>query len=322
MVISGVLTTCGQAETLSSPSEGAAILAHVRQLFNNRQIDEARALLTGPRLELIRKSDPVIDAAINNDLGVIFDKQGMYRDAEDAYNRAIGLLRHAAGGDTPALIDPLANLADLLYEGAQFSRAEAVLCREISILDVSTSAEPDPRSVIAHGILAKVYLSEHKYELAAEAGENLIKARDERDVTRRLGAAVGYTVLGSVAGQEGRLAAAEASLQAALSILENVLDPDDVRVSEGIANLGLFYAASHDMSKAEPLLEDAHARLIAWHANSLFRRGFLLSYADAERQTGHNKKARELLNEARSLTAQSSAASLSKYIVDASAYRH
>ena len=133
---------------------------------------------------------------------------------------------------------------------------------------------------------------------------------------------MGYSILGSVATEEGRLPAAEASFQAALAIVENVLGPDDVRTSEGIANLGLFYAATHDMGKAEPLLEDAHARLNAWHANSLFRRGFLLHYSEVERASGHSKKARELLSEARSLTAQSSAASFSQYIIDASAHRH
>jgi tetratricopeptide (TPR) repeat protein len=321
IVISGVLMSCGRAETLSAPTEGADILDHVRDLFNNSRIEEARALLTGPRLEVIRKSNPVVDAAVTNDLGVIFDKQGMFRDAEDAYNRAIGLLEHAEGGDTPALIDPLANLANLFYECSLFSRAEALLTREIAILDVSTSGEPDKRSVAARSALAKVYLSEHKYDLATETAKNLIKARDERDERFRLGAALGYSVLGSVSTQEGRLPPAEALFHTALSILENTLSPDDVRIGEAKANLGLFYAASHDMGTAEPLLEDAHQRLNASGSNNLFRRSFLLRFAEAESRSGHKQRARELLNEAHSLAARNPANVIAQYVVDASAWR-
>jgi hypothetical protein len=332
LVIFGILTTCGLAETLSAPSDPASsipassdgidILNRVRDLFNNRKIDEAKALLTGKQLKAIGKNNPLIDAAILNDLGVIFDSEGMFRDAESAYSRAIGLVRHAGGEDTPAQIDPVANLANLLYESSQFSRAEILLTREIKILNiVSASGEFDKRSAIAQGTLAKVYLGEHKYSLAAGTAQNLIKVRSGADQTLQLAAALGYSVLGAVSTRQGQLPAAETSLREAISILESALDSDDVRISEGIANMGLFYVESGDPGRGEPLLEDAHARLNASRFNSLFRRSFLLRFADVERRSGNKKKAKELLNEARSLAAGSPANSLSQYIVDVSAWR-
>jgi tetratricopeptide (TPR) repeat protein len=321
VLIPGVLITCSLAATPSAPFEVANILNQARQLLDKREIGEAKALLTQPQLDTFRKGNPLVDAAVLNDLGLIFYKQGVFRDAEDAYNRAIGLLERAGGGDTLDLIDPLANLANLLYECSQFSRAEKLLTKEIAILNVSASEDRYRRSAVAQAALAKVYLSEHKYELAERTAESLITSGGDTNETLRLCAAVGYSVIASIATQQHRYSAAEPSLRAALSILENTLGSDDPRVSEARANLGLLYAATRDPVKAAPLLEDAYEHLNTSHTNSSFLREFLLSYAEVENRAGHKKKARELFSEAQSLAATSPAASVSRYIVDASAFR-
>ena len=316
------LVILGLVGPLSAATEGTDILYQARELLRNNKIGEAKALLTGKQLGAIRESDPMIDAAALNDLGVILYREGLFRDAENAYSRAIALFRQANGEDTPAQINSLANLADLLYEGGQFSRAEKLLVREITILNASSdSGKADKRCALAWGELAKVYLGQHKYDLAAETAENLIKARSATDIAFESAAALGYSILGAIADRQGHRSAAEADLNEAVSILEGALDPDDLRITEAIANLGLLYAASGEMGKAEPLLEDARSHFDGSRARSLFRREFLLRYAEVESRTGHKKKARELSNEARSLAATSPAASLSQYIVDASAYR-
>jgi len=316
------LMICGLVGTLSAATEGTDILDQAEQLVSINKIDEAKALLTGKQLGAIRKSDPMIDAGVLNDLGVILYKEGLYRDAENAYSRAIGLFRRVNGEDTPAQINSLANLAHLLYESAQFSRAEKLLAKEITILNAgSDSGKADRRSALALGELPKVYLGQHKYDLAAETAENLIKTRSATGIGFESAAALGYAILGAIADGQGHRSAAEADLNEAISILKGALDPDDLRIAEAIANLGLLYAASGEMGKAEPLLEDAHSHFDGSRARPLFRRGFLLRYAEAESRSGHKKKARELFNEARSIAATSPATSLSQYLVDASAYR-
>jgi tetratricopeptide (TPR) repeat protein len=321
LVISGILTTCALAETLAAPSDGTDILDHARVLLEHGRNDEAKALLTGKQMGTFRNSNPVIDAEVLDDLGVIFYREGMFQDAEAAYSRAIGLLRQANGENTPAQVDPLANLADLLYEGAQFSRSEKLLTREIAILNAAPeSGQIGTRSILARTELAKVYLCERKYDLAAETAENLIKGRSGADRVGESAAALGYSILGAIASEQGQQPAAEADLHEAISILEKVLGPDDVRIGEAIGNLGLLYATSGEMGKAEPLLGDAYMRLAA-RANSLYRRVFLLRYAEAESKAGNKKKARALLNESRALEAASPATFLSRYVVDASAFR-
>ena len=83
-----------------------------------------------------------------NQLGLIYEKQGKYLEAENAFDRSISLLTRAEGETASDLIPPMRNLANLLYESGQYSRAENLIAREVAL---------------------------HKYGLAKEAAESSLK---------------------------------------------------------------------------------------------------------------------------------------------------
>ena len=137
-----------------------------------------------------------------------------------------------------------------------------------------------------------------------------------------LGASFGHAILGAVYTEYARFADAETALKRTVAILEHCVKPKDYRIGEAIANLGTLYVAQGALEKAERLFEQAHECFQETASlNSLFSRHFLASYASLEHKTGHKKKAKELEKEAEMLAAAGPGATISRYIVDARAFR-
>lgn len=295
------------------------VLNRARELTRQNRLAEAEAMLEDLRTQAVQEDNQPFEAVVLTTLGPVYERQAKYQEAQSAYEQAIAMVTESEGENAPELIQPIGKLATLLYESGQYSRAESLLVRQIGMMN--TTGKPDKQSGMALATLGKVYLTQHRYDLAEQAARDSLKVYDRIGEPEGLGAAFGYSILGAISTQHGEYSSAEDSLQRALSIMQKNLAPDDRLVSEGIANLGLLYVAAGTLEKAEPLLAEAHERLDATGLNSSFRRGFLFAYADAERRLGHKKMAKELIKEGLSLVAKGPENSLSRDIVDASRYR-
>ncbi len=275
---------------------------------------------TAQRARDLESQGRYVEAAILlNTVGLNYEREAKYLPARNAFERSISLLTRGKGDNDPGLLDPLNNLAALLYESGQYAAAEPLVRRHIAIRNATGARDAD--TGIEMLFLGKIYLNEQKYALARQSAEDSLKIFEDAGEPVGTRAALAYSILGVVYTEYGEHQGAEQSLRRSLSILEEALDPRDYRIGEGMANLGFLYANDGALEKAEPLLESAHGFFRASSRNSMFTREFLMAWAEIERKSGKKKKAKELVKEAQALTATSAEGSISRYVVDASRLR-
>lgn len=295
------------------------VLRKSEQLIDAKNYPEAIALLESDRIRRATQNDERAEALVLDQIGVAYAREGRYLAARNAFDSSIARLTRAEGEDNVGLIRPLNNLANLLYESDQVSQAEALVRRALAIL--STMGPPDERTGGELAVLAKMYLGENKLSLAQQSAEEALNVLQQAGHSEDLWASIAWSVLGDVYDVRKNSDSAEDSLKHSLSILQKNLDPEDYRVAEGIANLGLFYANQGLPAEAEPLLEQAHSSFHSQAVNTLFVRSYLRAWSDFERKAGHKEKAKNLNREAEALVTSRSEGSMSRFIVDANALR-
>jgi len=295
------------------------VVQQARDLANNGRLPEAAVLLETNRALADANNNEYYEGVILNSLGLVYQKQENYLQAQKAFDSSIALLTRARGENNSALLQVLNNQSQLLYEAGQFSQAEALVRRNLAVRN--TIGENDANTGTEIGMLGRVYLAEHKYPQAKQCAEDSLKILEKEGHADGLSAALAYSILGAVYTEYDEYTGAQQSLERSLSLLQKSLDPDDYRIAQGMANLGLLYADQGITGKAEPLLENAHAFFRSIGMNNMFTREFLARWAALERKWGHRKKAKELINEVKALEATSPVATFSRYVVDASAYR-
>lgn len=293
------------------------ILAKTKQLIQERKYEEAGALLERTRASASAHHDEYTEGLVLDQLGLVYEREGKYLASRQAFDGCVSRIARTKGKDTPELVQPLNNLAHLLYESGQFSQAEALVRRNLGILASNGSGSD---TGVEMAILAKIYLGENKASLAEQTAEDSMKILRQYNRQEDIVASLDYTILGAVDNHHNG-DSAEESLRHALAILEDKLGPNDYRVGEAMANLGLLYLDRGAAPKGEPLLEQARACFRASSANNLFVRRFLMLWAGFERKGKHNGKAKNLTTEAKALMAVSQEESMSRYVVDANSLR-
>lgn len=231
-------------------------------------------------------------------------------------NRSVSGLTKLRGPDTPALIGPLGNLGDLYAKAGQYSRAEKLLSRALSMTRAyGRQPEVEARLLTT---LGNVYVGEHKDTLAEQAADEALQDfKAMKDPPPDISAV--YSLLGSLCLRSGRSAEAESWLQQSLSFRESTLPPDDQLIAYSAANLAIFYAWSDQPEKARPLFQRAAATFEASGGDTDFVRTFYAHYADFERKSNHRKEARELSRRVDQLWPHTARNTLSSQIVDVSA---
>ncbi len=302
------------AETLDS----AAVLQQAPELAHQHRFTEAETLLERANKQAVAEGNEYYEARIQNLLGLTYFKESRYVLAQGAFDRSLALLTRLKGENSRDLLEPLNNLGQLFYESGENPQAEKLILRNIAIRSLG-KLDADMGTEL--GMLGKVYLVEQRYAQAKETAERALQVLKETGEPEGMGAALAYSVLGSVYDRYRENQGAEQALQRSLEILQKSLDPADYRIGEGMANLGLFYAQAGRKEKAEPLFEKAHGFFHSNSVNTLFNREFLSTWADLERKSGNKKKASELIREARSLNAQSAQNDPSRYTLDANSFR-
>ena len=294
-------------------------LQQADQLASQGRFQEAERLLERARASAAKENREYSEAMILNALGRLYEREEKYLPAQEAFEGSVSMLTHAKGENDPGLIQPLNNLSELLFEAGQYSQAEKAVRRNLAIRQAM--GENDIETGAEMGVLGKIYLRERKFALARQTAEDSLKILAKDGVPDGLPAAVDYAILGAVDSRNNRSESAEQSCARSLSILEKVLNPRDYRIGEALANLGFLYDIEGAPDKAEPLLERAHDFFLATALNSRFSREFLLRWAEIERKAGRGKKAKDLAKEATALKSASPEEALSRYVIDANAFR-
>jgi adenylate cyclase len=195
------------------------------------------------------------------------------RQARDLFERAT----EAA----PAYADAFAELADAYFQRATFGWSEfAQDDVEAAIRLAQHAVDLDPECALAHGVLARAYTAQQKYDLGlAESERALALNPSDADVLAARAAVLLWT---------GQVAAAVAAAEMAYRLKAN-LGP------EAALNLGLAYLPSRRYLDAIKLLETARTRYPAYPlldfplAGAYAEAGRVMEAADAlERGKGKN----------------------------------
>lgn len=302
----------------STVSEHNQTLLAARHLADRRDYTRAQNILQTAIENAQQDNDEEWEALLDCSLGWLYEKSGQYAEAENTLNRSIYLSTRIHGPNSPDQIPALGNLGGLYYEAGQYSRAEKLISRALAIA-VASNREPGTIATLQTN-LGDIYFVEHKDTMAEQvAGEALKKfamANDSGD-----GLARDTSLLAALYLRMGRLAEAESSFQKALSTWQAIHGPADQRTAEGMGNLALFYAATGQFEKAQPLFESAMAVFRKVGGDNRFLQNFLAEYGVMERKLGHKKEAKQITKQLDQLVKASAGNTISRQVVDVSTFR-
>jgi tetratricopeptide (TPR) repeat protein len=294
------------------------ILRQSLDLELHGDLKSAARMLEDADAQLVKQGKTEWDATVHTLLGTLYQKCGRYADAEESLHNAIYQWTHLKGADTSYLVAPLASLGGLYYEAGEFSLAEKLVTRSLTI---QLASDSDKRlTALLYSNLGSIYFSQEKDDLAAQQAEEALKRYALLDDPAD-GIARNYSLLGALAMRHGQFEEAESYFTKSLKLWQARLGPDDPHTAEGFANLAIFYATSDQPKKAEPLFQKARPVLQSKAQSNAFLRRFYYEFAAAERTLGHKKDARALTREAQRLASTSAQIVISRNVVDASAFR-
>jgi tetratricopeptide (TPR) repeat protein len=275
-------------------------------------------LLEDADAQLVQQDKTEWDAAVRTFLGTLYQRCGRYADAEESLNKAIYQWTHLKGPDTISLVAPLASLGALYYEAGEMSLAEKLVTRALTI-QLATSSD-QRLTALLYSNLGNIYFAQQKDDLATQQAEEALKRYALLESSGD-GTARNYSLLGALGLRHRQFDEAESYFTKSLDLWQASFGSNDPHTAEGMANLAIFYCVADQPKKAEPLFQKARPVLQSRSQSNAFLRRFYAEYAGAERALGHTKEAKALAKEVQRLASVSAQITISRNVVDASAYR-
>jgi tetratricopeptide (TPR) repeat protein len=191
-----------------------------------------------------------------NQLGLLFNTQARYAEAEPLYRRALEILEKNFGLDHPDAAIRLNNLAGLLQDTNRHADAESLYRRALEILEKSFGPNhPD----VARGLnnLAQLLTSTNRYA-EAEALYRRALAIDEKSLgLAHADLEIRLSNLAVLLTETNQYAEAEPLMRRALAIAEDSFGPDHPEVATDLNNLAGLLRATNQHTEAESLYRRA-----------------------------------------------------------------
>ena len=249
----------GRENVIVAPDDGATYQVRVKPRYSRApaaayeiRVVEIRPAAEQDR-ELYKAHRLATEAASLKDAG-------KYDDAVASSEQAVALAEKAAGPGDGYVGLVTTQLANLIWAKGDFSKAEVVAKRAIQIARQDPHAN-EPQTASAMDVLALVYRATEQGPKAEETLKELIAKQQEslgdehpRMVTYRAQLAWQY-------GRRGDFNDDILELRHAIEIADKVLEPDDFWAIALRHNLGDIYLNLDDLDHAEPLTEEALARM-------------------------------------------------------------
>jgi CHAT domain-containing protein/tetratricopeptide (TPR) repeat protein len=196
-------------------------------------------------------------AALNN-LGMVYEAQGNYADAEGLYKRALAIYEKARGAEHPDVAQVLNHLAIVYYDQGKYTDAEGLYKRALSIREKALRAgHPDIAQTINN--LALVYQEQGKYADAEGLYKRALVILERAFGQHHPRLADSLDNLGMVYAAQDRYADAEGLHKRALAIYEKRLGPGHPDVAKALDKLSHVYEAQGKYAETEGLLKRALA---------------------------------------------------------------
>ncbi|PZO42331.1 MAG: hypothetical protein DCF19_06980 [Pseudanabaena frigida] len=198
------------------------------------------------------KASPLTLALYLSYLGLLYNLQGKYSEAELLFLRSLSICERQLGADHPHVAACLNNLAGLYKSQGKYSEAKPLYVRSLSICERQLEAD-HPNVAASLNNLAGLYELQGKYSEAEP-----LYLRSLSICERQLGAdhpdvATSLNNLALLYKLQGKYSEAEPLYLRSLSIREQKLGVDHPDVAFSLNNLALLYRVQGKYSEAEPL---------------------------------------------------------------------
>ena len=155
---------------------------------------------------------PDVAQTLNN-LAIVYQAQGKYREAEGLFKRALAIREKALGANHPDVGQTLNNLANVYRAQGKYREAEGLLKRALAITRKRTRCEPPRRGPDPQN-LAIVYRSQGKYGEAEGLHKRALAIREQVLGANHPDVADALNNLALVYRAQGKYSEAEGALQA------------------------------------------------------------------------------------------------------------
>jgi len=178
-----------------------------------------------------------------------YHKIGDYSNAESLYRHSIEIIEKKFGADSPDAIAPLTSLALLYIEIHEYTKADLLLKRCLTIVKLNNDTYGTESSLLQH--LANVNVKIGDYSNAESLYKTAIEQAEKRSGKESRNTAHPLTSLGELYVRLGEFAKAESSCHRSLEISDKTSTGDKTEAARSLACLGDLYQAIGDFPKAE-----------------------------------------------------------------------
>ena len=201
---------------------------------------------------------PQVAIGLKN-LGVLYDEQGKYAQAEPLYKRSVAIVEKVLGPEHPDVAQGLNNLAVFYDEQGKYAQAEPLYQRSLAIREKGLGPEhPDVAQSLNN--LAALYDAQGKYAQAEPLFKRALAIREKVLGPEHPQVAIGLNNLALLYFNQGNYAEAEPLYQRRLAIDEKVLGPEHPSVATSLNNYAALLREVNREAEAEEL--EARARMI------------------------------------------------------------
>ena len=254
-------------------------------------------------------------AALESNLGVVYDKLGRYLEAERAIGKSLVMWKELDMSGTPNYARSLNNLGNVFLNEHKYAKADQAF--EDSLAIHRTQESPDQLGmalVISNIGLAKLCLKEYveAEHLLQESVQTQVRAKKD---TINLAAALNNLAL--TCKYQNRLSDAEQYYSQAIEVWRKVGGPSHPEVGVGLHNLAMLEVATGETDRAlehfQQALEILQSTLPPGHP---LQAAALQGYSTLLAKIGRKREAKQLSETARRMVAQHAHDNLEDLSVD------
>ena len=197
-------------------------------------------------------------SGLTDNLAVFLYANGVWREAESLFRRALAIDEKSSGPDHPDVAIRLNNLAQLLKATNRSSEAEPLMRRALAI-DEHSYGPVHPNVAIRLNNLAMLLHATNRLSEAEPLMRRALVIDQERFGPDHPEVAIDLNNLALLLKATNRLSEAEPLMRRALAIDEERFGPDHPKVATRLNNLVLLLNATNRLGEAEPLMRRALA---------------------------------------------------------------
>ena len=191
-------------------------------------------------------------------LGLFYQGQGLYDQAEPWHEQCLLFTQSRFGSDHVSVATSLNNLANIYYLQGRYSKAETLL---VQVLEVRKRLRGEDEPAVATTLhnLALLYREQGRYTEAESLHLQALELRKRLWGENHPDVATSLESLASLYKSQGRYRKAETLYLQALELYKRLLGTNHPHLPTSLNNLAGLYCSQNRYSEAEPLLVQALA---------------------------------------------------------------